>query len=928
MRLHLTIEYITHWGEEIRVCGSIPELGGGAEEKAVPLHTADGKTWTLQLEFDSPGRTLIEYRYLVFRNAELFPKKSRHFPEKAEALPHKKARRKNGSYVFRREWADYPRRIHLRHSPNRTYRCIDHWRDVPEERIFFSGLFTSGPTKHVPSFPVMRTYGKSLLLKAFAPRVKEELYVGVLGNSPALGGWDPKKVLPMNDADYPEWRIELDASRFQYPIEYKFVVCDPRSRRVIAWEEGPNRRLDNPKIQVGESAIIDDAIPHFPLPVWKGAGVAVPVFSLRSADSFGIGDFADLHLLIEWAAKTRQKVVQLLPIADTTMTHSWLDSYPYNSISIYALHPIYLAPFRMGVLDDGEKQTYYEGLQKQLNALPQMDYEAVEHAKWGYFKLLYRQDKDKTLESKGFKHFYAENKAWLVPYATFCYFRDLYSTADFRTWPRMSRYDRQEAERLCQPGSAEYDGIALHFFLQYHLQRQLAEATLHARHEGIALKGDIPIGISRNSVEAWKEPEYFHMDSQTGAPPDDFSIYGQNWGFPCYNWERMEENDYQWWKQRFQKMAEFFDLYRIDHLLGFFRIWEIPLHSERGLLGQFSPALPLSQEEIEACGLPFRRERLLQPFIPEAFLDELFGPHAGFIKNNYLLPLPQPGQYRIRPEFDTQQKVRIHFESQDGGETASRLRDGLYTLLENVLFIEDRRQPGRYHPRVYARKSCTYRYLKPEEQAAFDRIHDDFYYHHHNDFWYKSGMSKLPTLVQATKMLPCGEDLGMIPACVPQTMKELRILSLEIQRMPKNWEEFGRPEHYPYHSVSSISTHDMSTLRGWWKEDPGQTQRYYRDILGHPGEAPADMPCNLCEEVIRQHLQGNSMLCILSLQDWLSMSDLRAKDTDSERINVPSNPHHYWRYRMHLTLEELLATDDFNLRIRELISVAGRNPQL
>lgn len=924
MQLRLSIEYITRWGEEVRVCGSIPELGGGTEEKAVPLHTVDGKRWELQLEFAAPNETYVEYRYLIFRKPQDFDEKAQHFSGKAPALSAKRTRRKNESQVYRREWGYYPRRIRLRHSPNRTYCSFDAWRDVPDDSLFFTGLFTSGPAKRIPSFPVMRTYSKSLILKAFAPRVKEEFYVGVVGNAPALGGWDPRKALPLNDADFPEWRIELDASRFKYPIEYKFVLCDPRSRLIVAWEEGPNRRLDDPKIRAGESAIIDDAIPRFPLPVWKGAGVAVPVFSLRSHDSFGIGDFADLHLLIEWAVKTRLKVVQLLPVADTTMTHSWLDSYPYNSISIYALHPIYLAPFRMGVLDDGEKQAYYEDLQKKLNALPQLDYEAVEKAKWEYFRLLYRQDKSQTLESKEFKHFYAENKSWLVPYATFCYFRDLYSTADFSTWPRMSRYNRQEAERLCQPDAAEYDDVAFYFFLQYHLQKQLAEATLHARHKGIALKGDIPIGISPQSVEAWKEPEYFHMDSQTGAPPDDFSIYGQNWGFPTYNWERMAQDGYRWWELRFSKMAQFFDLYRIDHILGFFRIWEIPAHSVRGLLGQFSPALPLTREEIESYGLTFDAERFLQPYIPESLLDELFGSRAGFVKEHFLMPDRRAGFYRLRPEFDTQQKVRAHFANQQD-ETVSLLRDGLYTLIENVLFLEDRRRPDRYHPRVFAHKSDTYRHLTPEERAAFDRLHDDFYYHRHNDFWYKSAMAKLPTLIQSTKMLPCGEDLGMIPACVPQVMNVLKILSLEIQRMPKGWEEFGHPDRYPYRSVSTIGTHDMSTLRGWWKENPEQTQRYYRDILGHPGEAPADMSCSLCEEVIRQHLQGSSMLCILSLQDWLSMSPLRSNDIEGERINIPANPHHYWRYRMHLPLEELLAADELNLRIRELVAVAGRS---
>ena len=921
MQLRLTIEYLTRWGDEVRVCGSIPELGGGAEERAVALHTADGKRWTLQLDFCPPRETYIEYRYLIFRKAQSFSEKDAAlFGKSACAFPESGA-------VVRREWGNYPRILRLRHSPERTYTCFDAWRDVPRESLYFTGLFTSGPTKHVPSFPVMRTYSKSLVLRAFAPRVKEGFCLGLLGSEPALGEWNPDRILLMNDADSPEWRIELDASRLKYPAEYKFIIYDPRYRRIVSWEEGPNRRLADPQIKAGESALLDSAFPVFPLPSWKGAGVAVPVFSLRSQESFGIGDFADLHLLIEWAAQTRQKVVQLLPVADTTMTHSWLDSYPYNSISIYALHPIYLAPFRMGTLADPLQQARYEALQQELNALPQLDYEAVEHAKWEYFRLLYRQEKQRTLESEEFGRFYEANKDWLVPYATFCYFRDLYRTADYKAWPRMSRYDRREAERLCRPDAPEYDGIALHFFLQYHLQKQLSEATLHARHRGIALKGDIPIGISRTSVEAWKEPEYFHLDSQTGAPPDDFSIHGQNWGFPTYHWERMAQDGYRWWTRRFRKMAEYFDAYRIDHILGFFRIWEIPLHSVRGLLGRFSPALPLSEEEVENGGLPFRRERLLQPYITDELLAELFGQQAGTVREQFVEPGPVAGRYRLRHAFRTQQQVKAFFEGRDD-EEARLLREGLYTMVENVLFLEDRHEVGRFHPRIFAQKSYSYKKLTPEEQAAFDRIHEDFFFHRHDEFWYKSGMHKLPRLVQATKMLPCGEDLGMIPACVPRAMEELNILSLEIQRMPKTWDEFGEPESYPYRSVSSIGTHDMSTLRGWWRENPAQTQRYYRQVLGLRGEAPADITCNLCEEVIRRHLKGSSMLCILSLQDWLSMSPLRAEDPDSERINIPANPRHYWRWRMHLPLEELLGADELNQRIRELITVAGRNPLL
>ena len=156
--------------------------------------------------------------------------------------------------------------------------------------------------------------------------------------------------------------------------------------------------------------------------------------------------------------------------------------------------------------------------------------------------------------------------------------------------------------------TADYPHISIYYFIQFHLHLQLLEATNYARANGVVLKGDIPIGISRNSVEAWTEPHYFNLNGQAGAPPDDFSVNGQNWGFPTYNWEVMEQDDYSWWMKRFRKMSEYFDAYRIDHILGFFRIWEIPMHAVHGLLGQFVPSLPMSREEIESYGLPFREE--------------------------------------------------------------------------------------------------------------------------------------------------------------------------------------------------------------------------------------------------------------------------------------------------------------------------------
>lgn len=899
MTLHIELEYRTNWGEEIYVCGSIPELGGGDPEKSVPLHTQDGIRWSLQIEAQLPTGTSFEYSYYLF-----YDKK-----------------------VVRKEWNRFPRRIQLRNNKNQAYHCYDAWRDMPQDQLFYSSAFTQSLMGRTRSFPLTRTYGKSLVIKVFAPRVIQGLSVGLLGDHPALGGWNTEKVLLMSDAAFPEWSIELDASRLCYPLEYKFVLYNPSNRKIIAWEEGFNRRLYEPHIRSGETALISDQFLQFPTPEWKGAGVAIPVFSLRSEKSFGIGDFADLKQMVDWAALTHQKIVQLLPVNDTTMTHTWMDSYPYNSISIYALNPIYLSLSQMGTLKEKELQKRFSKKQKELNNLHTLDFEAVEHAKWEYFRLIYAQDGALTLTDPEFKYFFSKNREWLTAYATFSYLRDLYHTANFHEWPRLSVYNTAEVEALCAPFSEEYEAIAFYYYLQYHLHLQLSEVTEYAHQKGVVLKGDIPIGISRNSVEAWKEPHFFNLSRQTGAPPDDFSVNGQNWGFPTYNWKVMEADGYSWWVKRFTKMAEYFDAYRIDHILGFFRIWEIPQEAVHGLLGQFSPALPLLPHEIEEYGLSFHEELYTTPLIQEHFLEDLFGAQVQVAKDAFLEPADFEGKYKLRREYDTERKIETAFMGKKSPEQI-QMRDKLYKIVQNVLFLHDHRNPGFYHPRIAAQQTYLYQSLDEKTRLAFNHIHDDFFYRRHNDFWYQQAMEKLPRLIESTHMLVCGEDLGMIPECVPYVMKELQILSLEIQRMPKGWTEFALPASYPYLSVSAISTHDMSTLRGWWKEDAGATQRFYNHILNHPGTAPEEATGSLCEDVIRQHLQGRSALCIFSLQDWLSMFEKwRNPDIDSERINVPANPRHYWRYRMHLTLEQMLGTNEITRKIRELLSITGRNPQ-
>lgn len=892
MKLSFNIEYRTNWGEEVRIAGLSPH--------SIPLHTTDGIYWTTELEIEVPKEGMtIKYNYQIEQDG----------------------------IVIRKEWNSFPRCLFLIGASKKNYKVNDCWKNFPEQLYFYSSAFTEALLAHPERETIPSSYKKGLLIKAYAPRINKDYCLAICGNHKLLGNWDPEKAVLMSDANFPEWQIELDASKLKFPLEYKFILYNKKEKKADCWEKNPNRYLADPGLEANETFVHSDRYAYFDIPPWKGAGVAIPIFSLKSEKSFGVGDFGDLKRMIDWAAHTQQKVIQILPINDTTMTHAWTDSYPYNSISIYAFHPMYADLKQMGTLKDKEATARFKQKQKELNTLSAIDYEAVNQVKWEFFHLIFRQEGEKILSSKDFNTFFEANKEWLQPYAVFSYLRDAFKTPNFREWPRHATYNAQEIDKMCQPGTPDYPHIALYYFIQYHLHLQLLNATQYARKQGIAIKGDIPIGISRNSVEAWTEPYYFNLNGQAGAPPDDFSANGQNWGFPTYNWDVMEKDGYRWWMKRFLKMAEYFDAYRIDHILGFFRIWEIPMHAVHGLLGQFVPSLPMSREEIESFGLPFRDEYLL-PYSSESILGQLFGPHTDYVKQTFLQATETPGIFQMKSGFETQREVE-HFFANKNDADSTWIRDGLYSLISNVLFIPDNKEEGKYHPRIGVQRDFVFRSLNETDKCAFNKLYDQYYYHRHNAFWHQQAMKKLPQLTQSTRMLVCGEDLGMIPDCVASVMNELRILSLEIQRMPKHpMYEFGHLDEYPYRSVCTISTHDMSTLRGWWEEDYQQTQRYYNNMLGHYGIAPTIATPELCEEVVRNHLNSNSILCILSLQDWMSIDGKwRNPDVKEERINVPSNPRNYWRYRMHLTLEQLIKAKELNERISELIIHTGRNPK-
>ena len=886
MKIFFNIQYATTFGEILR----LNVVGKGKDiEKVYSMNTYDGKSWHCEITAEN-GMSQMEYYYSV----------------------------ENGDSEVRHEWTTVSHRLELNAKRAMTYFVNDRWNDIPYDSYLYSSAFTDCVNRRHREPAKGSDYNQTLRLIVRAPQLRSGSRLALVGEDKALGRWNPDDAISMVEHNYNEWVADINVKEMKKEeTEFKFIAFNEKGG--VDWETGMNRQLHAPTINDGEVVVTELDQAFFELCDEKLAGTLIPVFSLRSKGSFGVGDFGDLKMMIDWVAETNQRVLQVLPINDTTSTHTWTDSYPYSAISIFALHPQFADFRQLPEIKDKKKAHEMEALRKELNELKQIDYERVNNAKTDYLRIIFKQEGEAVMKGEDFKMFVKENEHWLVPYAQYCHLRDSFGNVDFSSWKGHEQWHEADRKKLTDPKSKEYGDVAFYYYVQFVLDRQMRAAHEYAMARGVILKGDIPIGVDRNGCDVWHEPQYFNLNSQAGAPPDAFSINGQNWGFPTYNWQRMIDDGCEWWIRRFQNMAKYFDAYRIDHVLGFFRIWAIPTTCVHGLLGQFAPSLGMTREEIEGYGLHFQEELFTTPFIARWVVDRVFGIHADEVVEKYL-DHKHDDIFALKPEYDTERKIEAVFKDKDSMDDVW-VRDGLYALVSDVLFVRDDNDPNKFHPRITAQLNFMYEALYDSDKEKFNRLYNDYYYRRNNNFWYNEAMKKLPVLVQATRMLVCAEDLGMVPDCVAWVMDQLRILSLELQQMPKDPKvKFGILSRNPYRSVCTLSTHDMPTLRQWWDEDYERTQVYYSSMLYRGGAAPHPLPGWLARDIIANQLTCPSMLCILSLQDWFALDEkLRLPDADAERINIPANPRHYWRYRMHINIEDLIADKEYNDAIKELV---------
>ncbi|GAA0156538.1 hypothetical protein LIER_14016 [Lithospermum erythrorhizon] len=726
------------------------------------------------------------------------------------------------------------------------------------------------------------------------PNIEEGTSIYVIGSSTKLGQWKAQEAIILNYVGESVFQADCLIPQL---LTYRY--CKSRTAGNLAVENGPNREFS---ISISASrpdyiVLSDGMMREMP---WRGAGVAIPMFSVRSESDLGVGEFLDLKLLVDWAVSSGFHLVQLLPINDTSVNGMWWDSYPYSSLSVFALHPLYL---RVQALSEEIPEDIKQEIQQAKIELDRkdVDYEATMAKKLSIAKKIFAQEKETILNSSSFQNFFAENQDWLKPYAAFCFLRDFFETSDHSQWGRFSCFSKEK----------------------------LSEAAAYARKNGVVLKGDLPIGVDRNSVDTWVYPTLFRMNTSTGAPPDYFDKNGQNWGFPTYNWEEMSKDNYGWWRGRLSQMAKYFTAYRIDHILGFFRIWELPDHAVTGLCGKFRPSIPLTQEELEKEGI-WDFNRLTRPYIRLEMLQEKFGASWNVIASSFLTEY-QKDCYEFKDDCNTEKKTTSKLKSISErsmlSESEEELRRKLFDLLQEIVLIRDPEDPRKFYPRFNIDDTTSFKALDEKSQNVLRRLYYDYYFQRQESLWRDNALKTLPALLNSSDMLACGEDLGLIPSCVHPVMQELGLIGLRIQRMSSEAGlEFGIPSQYPYMTVCAPSCHDCSTMRAWWEEDDERRRRFFKAFIGSDKLPPDQCTPEVAYFILQQHVEAPSMWAIVPLQDLLALNEAyTTRPAPEETINDPTNPKHYWRYRAHVTIETLLNDKEHMMLIKDLIRGSGRS---
>ena len=897
MKLRFCLQYITRWGEQLYVTIEYVTSKGKKRRIEIPMNTDDGQYWWIEsMALDSSGDRITLFKYIY------------------------EVRNSDGK-MTRREWSLIPRLVPFRQSL--SYVMNDAWRDIPDELYLFTNAYQTsvhGVLSERFALKQIVLYGRTLLFYVSAPQLRKGQSVALCGSHPALGSWNASRYIMMQYAGQSMWVLSVNAVAVGAYFEYKYVTVDNETGDLLDWEDGDNRSYDCRGLHGQVVHVINGGMFRTKAQAWRASGVSLSVLSLIGGHSCGAGDFGLLKLVVDWAERTGMKVLSLQPINDIG-EYAGTGSNPFSVISVHAIDPVYIDLEAVGAQSDCALLSEFHNRFAELGMTDVIDVESARKLKLSYLHHFFKTDRTFVENDDGYKRFVSSNSYWLPAYAAFCILSKLNSTHDFHKWPDFSSYDDKQVDTFLEANKADADFI---YYVQYHLHMQLERASAYARSKGIFLMCDVSERIAEHSVEVWMNPKLFVHGLNVGVKPDEQHKFGKKLEVPVCDWHAANRSGNDWWQRRFLHIGKYFDGVCLNNVKEYFLNWVLNGSATNGVLGHFIPSLPYSPGEIEQRGLKFRKEFFTKPFINDTLLNRLFGAHSQYVKTHFL-DVRRYGMYELRHDYDTQVKINEYFSGRTD-ENSIWIRDGLLRLVENVLFVEDALRPGMYHPRIYAYREFVYNALSDNDRGAFMRLYYDYYFQRNNSLWAECGFRNLSGIFSDTTLLVCADGMGKIPEIIAPVLQELRMLAFDIQIKPKMpGLEFTPLNANRYLSVATISTFGMPPLRVWWRSDHRKTQRFYSQMLQKDGIAPTDLPAGIAEEIIARHLYCPSMLCVLSVEDWLAMDPVlcdkgaRCRQAVHGPVAVDC-----WRRRMRLNIEQVMTCGEFNNKIRTMIKRSRR----
>jgi 4-alpha-glucanotransferase len=663
------------------------------------------------------------------------------------------------------------------------------------------------------------------------------------------------------------------------------------------------------------------------LPVNKRLlGVAVPVGALRTKNGIGVGEFSDLASFALLCRKMKMRLIQILPVNDTGFQSS-----PYSSLTAFGLHPLYLSIEELDEFKtaDNPVKTRVKKAKAKFDTYKRFSHYEVLKEKLEICLDLYNANKPEIIKSasKGVLSAWTEKNSWVKEYAVYRRLKEINEQKSWKDWKEYKNVTAEDIEKLWNDKDLKEEHI-FWVWLQHALDIQFLKASKAITDAGIIMEGDLPILMNEDSCDVWANPDIFIQELSAGAPPDMYSPDGQNWGFPIYNWEAQEKDNFAWWKKRLEVAEKYYQAYRIDHVLGFFRIWASSPYDYSSSLGRYVPYVPVTTGDFKKLG--FDKSRIGWITQPHILTGEIWDT----LKNNWGGAFTEAQIKTAADNIFSKALTRVSteelwlFKKKIRGEKdidALNLhpaaRDFLLAKWKDRAFLEYKK--GKFFPVWHYRDATAYKSLSADEKKELGIILEKRHKKSER-VWMQQGMKLLSILVESSSMLPCAEDLGAVPSCVPRVLSKLKILGLRVVRWFRAWDKDGSPyisfEEYPALSVCTPAVHDSSTVREWWETEADQGQ--FSGFIGVPS-LPKKYNPGTAKIILSKAASARSRFRVFQIQDLLHLSNnWYSENPSDERINVPGTSNDFnWTYRLPATISEISKDKELIQAVAQLCKV-------